>query len=133
MSADELRIYYECTRRSEPPVGRATEAYADVGRRGGKTRIMALVAAWLACFEDWQEYLDHGERAHILLLDKDQQQASIAFGYLPSLILDHPVLTELVVSETADSIDLSNRVTIRVASASFPGSARLCGGRINSR
>ena len=46
--------------RSAPPTGRATEAYADVGRRGGKTRIMSLVAAWLAVFEDWQQFLDPG-------------------------------------------------------------------------
>ena len=52
MSEADHAIYCECTGRAERRLDRATEAYADVGRRGGKTRIMSLVAAWLAAFED---------------------------------------------------------------------------------
>jgi len=82
--------------RSAPPTGRATEAYADVGRRGGKTRIMSLVAAWLAVFEDWQQFLDPGETAYILVVVKDTTQAGVAFGYLSSLLVNHPILSDLV-------------------------------------
>jgi hypothetical protein len=121
MAAADLEIYRECTGRSDPPQARAKEAYANVGRRGGKTRIMATIAAWLACFEDWQHHLDPGEHAHVLLIAKDQVQARIAFGYVASLICHHPVLHDLVVSETADSLTLSNGVIVRVASASFRG------------
>ena len=121
MSDADLAIYAECTGRTEPPAGRARECYANVGRRGGKTRIMALAAAWLAAFEDWTPYLDPGESAYILLIAKDQVQAGIAFGYLQSLLCHHPVLHDLVVGETADSLTLSNRVIVRVASASFRG------------
>ena len=63
MSAADLAIYQECTGRVDPLQARAKEAYANVGRRGGKTRIMATIAAWLACFEDWQQYLVPGEHA----------------------------------------------------------------------
>lgn len=121
MSAAELAIYRECSGRSEPATSRASESYADVGRRGGKTRVLSLIAAWLAAFEDWQEYLDPGESAHILVIAKDQTQAGIAFGYLASLLLHHPLLHDLVVNDTADSVTLSNRVVVRVASASFRG------------
>jgi hypothetical protein len=121
LDPDEWALFQECTGCNTPPVGRMTEAYACVGRRGGKTRIMALVAAWLAVFEDWQQYLDPGENAHVLIIAKDQTQAGVCFGYLSSLLVHHPLLNDLVISETADSITLSNRVIVRVASASFRG------------
>lgn len=121
MSDADLAIYAECTGRGDPPPARAREAYADVGRRGGKTRILATTTAWLAAFEDWQPFLDPGENAHVLLVAKDTTQAGIAFGYLQSLLCHHPVLHDLVIGETADSLTLSNRVIVRVAAASFRG------------
>jgi hypothetical protein len=111
-----------CTGTSELPAGRHHEADAIVGRRGGKTRILALIAAWLAIFDSrWSDFLDPGEQAFVLLVAKDQSQASVAFGYLRSLLVDHPLLAEMVISETSDALILSNRVVIRVASASFRG------------
>src|SRR5271167_1471631 len=119
---DSLRLYVECTGRTDPPTGRATEADAIVGRRGGKTRVMATVAAYLAAFDtDWRQYLDPGEAAHVLLVAKDTTQAGVAFGYLSSLFLDHPILRQLVVFSTSDSLTLRNRVIVRVAAASFRG------------
>jgi hypothetical protein len=121
LTASDYTTYQECTGSTEPPAGRASEAYAAVGRRGGKTRIMALVAAWLAAFEDWQAFLDPGESAYVLVIAKDQTQAGVAFDYLRSLLTHHPLLSDLVISDTADSLTLSNRVIVRVASASFRG------------
>jgi hypothetical protein len=119
---DDHQTFLECTGREDWPTTRATEAYASVGRRGGKTRTLATIVAWMAAFEvDWREYLDPGEYAHILLLAKDTTQASVAFGYLASLFLDHPILRKMVRNETADALTLSNRVIIRLASASFRG------------
>jgi hypothetical protein len=120
--ASDHQIFAECTGREDWPTTRAVEAYATVGRRGGKTRIMSTIAVWMAAFEvDWREYLDPGEYAHILLLAKDTTQATVAFGYLASLFLDHPILRKMVRNDTADSLTLSNRVVIRIASASFRG------------
>jgi hypothetical protein len=69
----DLPLFFECTGRSElSATTRAQEANAIVGRRGGKTRIMATVAAWMAVFDtDWRKFLDPGEMAHILLVAKD--------------------------------------------------------------
>lgn len=121
MTDADLAVYSSCTGCSEPPAIRAQEAYAAVGRRGGKTRIMATVAAWLGAFEDWQQFLAAGEYAHVILIAKDKEQAGVAFGYLQSLFLDHPVLCDLVASATADSLTLTNRSIIRVGAASFRG------------
>jgi hypothetical protein len=39
--------------------------------------------------------------------------------YLRSLFTDHPILSELVENETQESLQLSNRVVIEVATASY--------------
>jgi hypothetical protein len=119
MTADQLVIYQQCTGRSEPPTQQATESWSVCGRRGGKTRIMATVAAWLACFSDLRPYLGPGEIATVMLIAANRKQARTAMRYLRSLIVDHPVLARLVVKETEEAIELSNRCVIEITTASF--------------
>lgn len=119
--ASDLPLYRDCTGRAAPPTDRAAEAYGIVGRRGGKTRIAALCVAWLATFEDWRVFLSRGEKAHVLLVSKDRQQAGVAFSYVQSMFLDHPALKKLVRDSTSDTIELRNQAVIRVAAASFRG------------
>ena len=114
-----LAIYRECTGREAPPSEHAREAWAICGRRGGKTRVMASVAAWLACFVDWRPYLAPGEVASVMLIAADRRQARVAMRYLRSLIVEHPTLAQLVTRETDESVELSNRVVIEVTTASF--------------
>ena len=57
-----------------------TEAAVIVGRRGGKSRILALIAVYLACFRDYAPYLAPGEVATIgvLAVDKGRRGRSSA-------------------------------------------------------
>jgi hypothetical protein len=114
-------IFLACSGLCEAPVARAAETYAIVGRRGGKTKIMSLIAAYLAAFEDWRPFLSRGERAHVMLVSKDREQAGIAFSYLESLFLEHPHLKLLVKDSSAGLLELRNSVTVKVAAASFRG------------
>lgn len=114
-----LAIYRDCTGRNDPPTTPAKEAWAICGRRGGKTRIMATVAAWLAAFVDWRPHLSPGEVATIMLIAANRQQARTAMRYLRSLFLDHPTLAQLVERENPETLELSCRVTIEVTTASF--------------
>ncbi len=50
MDTAATAIYRDCTGRTEPPTVAAKEAWAICGRRGGKTRVMATVAAFLGAF-----------------------------------------------------------------------------------
>lgn len=50
-----LEVYRRHTGRDVPPTAPASEAFAIVGRRGGKSRVAALVAVWLACFRDYSD------------------------------------------------------------------------------
>jgi hypothetical protein len=80
---------------------------------------MATVAAWLACFVDWLPFLAPGEMASVMVIAADRQQARVAMRYLRSLIVEHPTLAQLVTRETDESIELSCRVIVEVATASF--------------
>lgn len=55
------------------------------GRRGGKSRVAALVAVFLALFRDYRGVLAAGERGTVMLLAADTRQdyrdlISSAFG-----------------------------------------------------
>jgi hypothetical protein len=119
MDDEAFAIYRECTGRTAPPLEPATEAWAICGRRGGKTRLMATAAAWLAAFIDWRPHLAPGEVATVMLIAKDRKQARTAFRYLRSLFMEHPQLAQLVTRETDEQLELSCRVVIEVTTASF--------------
>jgi hypothetical protein len=55
----------------------------------------------------------------VQLLAADRRQARVAFRFLRSLIVDHPELCKLVVSETQEAIELRNQVVVEVTTASF--------------
>lgn len=63
MDATELALYRQCTGREHPPTVPPGEIYTIVGRRGGKSFISSLVAAYLGCFNSYKKYLAAGERA----------------------------------------------------------------------
>jgi hypothetical protein len=75
LTSDQLATYHTCTGRSSPPTEPAEEGWLIVGRRGGKTLILALIAIYLACFRSYAEYLQPGERATILIIARDRRQA----------------------------------------------------------
>ena len=119
MDEAAAEIYRECTGRVELPIQRAKEAWAICGRRGGKSRIMALVGSWLAVFVDWLPYLAPGELASILIIATNKAQARTAMRYLKSFFVDHPKLKDLVQRENEFSLELTNRVVIEIRTASF--------------
>lgn len=118
MTETQLLTFQECTGLTEPPDGGAQEAYLIVGRRGGKSLILSLIASYLATMVDWSPYLNRGERGVVMISAADREQAGVIFGYIKEFISGVKVLRSLVVRETQDTLDLSNRVSITVATAS---------------
>jgi hypothetical protein len=111
--------YVQHTGRSVYAVGQLVrEAWVIVGRRGGKSRIAALVAVWCACFRDYRAVLAPGERAIVMVLAADRQQARVCFRYVRAL-LEVPLLRQLVANETRDSIELTNGVNIEIHTSNF--------------
>jgi hypothetical protein len=79
---------------------------------------MALLAVYLAIFRDWRPKLTAGERAVILLVAGDRDQAKILYRYIVG-ILNAPILNNLIINYTADSLDLKGCVTIEVVTRSY--------------
>ncbi len=118
MTAADLATFQECTGRTDPPDGGAREAWLVVGRRGGKSLILALIAVYLAAFVDWSAHLVAGERATIVVIAADRKQARTIFRYIAAF-LKETILAELVERETADALDLTNGVSIEIQTCSF--------------
>lgn len=119
LTPDQLAIFQQCTQRNTPPPNGTSEAWLVVGRRGGKSFILATIAVFLAAFHDWKPYLGPGERATIMITAADLKQARVILRYCSGLLSSVPMLRSLITGRTKQSIDLSNRVTIESHAASF--------------
>ena len=60
LSTDEFETYTRHTGRSDAPESDFLEAWLQVGRRGGKSIVIALVVVFLACFRDYSQYSGTG-------------------------------------------------------------------------
>ena len=118
MSAEDLALFQQHTGRSEPPAAPASESWVIVGRRGGKSHVAALLGVFLAAFREYRDVLAPGERGTLPIVAADRRQARVVFRYVRAL-LSAPMLARLVEAERAESIDLTNGVTIEVHTASF--------------
>jgi hypothetical protein len=118
MSEEQTAIFVQCTGRKLAPVTAYGEATLIIGRRGGKSFVLAVIAVFLACFRSYTQYLGPGERATVLVVAADRRQARVIFRYVRGLIAANPMLAKKIERETSESIDLSNSVTIEVGTAS---------------
>jgi hypothetical protein len=113
-----LALFQQCTGRSAPSPSGYLEASLVIGRRGGKSLILALIAAYLACFHNWSQYLTTGERGVVMVIAADRRQATVIFRYLRAF-LSVPLLKGMIERETADTIQLSNSIDVEIVTASF--------------
>jgi hypothetical protein len=112
-------LYRTHTGRQAGPCGPSREAWVVVGRRGGKSRVAALVAVYLACFRDYRRILARGEHGTLPIIAADRRQARTVLRYVLGLLEDCPMLAQLVANTTAESVELTTGVTIEVHTASF--------------
>ena len=96
MGDSELDIYRQCTGRENPPSVAPSEVYTIVGRRGRKSFILALTAVYVGCFGSYKRYLNAGERAVVLVLARDRDQAKIVFNYVAGLLRAIPPLYRMI-------------------------------------
>lgn len=119
MSPEQLTLYQRVSGRKEPPTDIAKEVWLVIGRRGGKSRVLALIAVWLACFHDYRDYLAPGERGTVQVIASDRKQARTILRYVKAFLTHVPMLARMIESETQEGVSLTNNVTIEVATASF--------------
>lgn len=119
MNREQRRIYDSCTRRSKLPTKPFREAYLVVGRRGGKSFIAALIAVHHACFTGYRPYLSPGEVGTVMIIASNRKQARVIMRYVKALLNEVQLLRQLIVRQTAESIELSNRVNIEIHTSGF--------------
>jgi hypothetical protein len=107
--------------RAAEPGELIEELWAVVGRRGGKTRAAATLASYLASLCDHSAITAPGVRPIVLFLAQNQKQAAVAFGYCCGIFDSVPMLSELVVNRTADTLSLSTGIDLMIRAASARG------------
>ena len=115
----ERAIFAEVTGRHHEPGELVDELWAIVGRRGGKTRAIAVLGAYIAALCDWRHVLAPGERGSLPIMSATTAQAAKAFSYLTGVFEGSTLLRPLIERQTADVIGLSNRIDIEIRPASF--------------
>lgn len=119
MDDTALALYRHHTGRSAPPVEPFKESALICGRRAGKSRIMALVAVYLATFRNYRPFLAPGEVATVSVIAADRRQARTIMRYIQGALRDVKLLAPMIAEEQVESITLTNSVVIEIATASF--------------
>jgi hypothetical protein len=118
MSAEE-RAFFRTLADRDPPRQQVRELWIVAGRRAGKDSIASVIAAHSAALFDGGHILRPGERALVMCLACDREQAKIVLGYVRSFFNDNDMLHALVKRETAGGLELENGVDIAVGTNSF--------------
>lgn len=119
MTPEQFETYRECTGRTDMPTEPAVEGWLQVGRRGGKSLNMALIAVYLATFRDYRPYLVPGERGLVAVMASDKKQARTILRYSAAMLTRIPMLSKLLEREHAEGFDLNNDVSIEITTASL--------------
>jgi hypothetical protein len=119
MARADRKLFTACTSLRKPLARGYLEAWLVCGRRAGKSLMLALIAVFLACYGDYSPYLTPGERGIVLIIAADKKQAAVIFKYIAAFLRGVPMLAALIERETASEIDLTNGITIEIATASY--------------
>lgn len=121
LNREERLLFTALTKRPQEPRQLVECFVGIVGRRGGKSRAAAVLAVFIAALCDHNDKFVPGERPLVLCIAQNVRQAAIVFGYIVGILEAVPALAGMIQSKTADSLTLSNGVSVEVRPASFRG------------
>src|ERR1019366_2521690 len=116
---DERAIFKKFTGREREPLQRVSELAIVGGRRSGKSRALATLAAYIGGLCNYKDVLVPGETGVLLCLAQSQQIAKQLLNYCEADFDASPILSQLVVNRTADTIELKGNIKIEVRPASM--------------
>jgi hypothetical protein len=119
LSEPDLALYRHHTGGCTAPTAPFSEATLICGRRSGKSRVLALLGVYLACFTDYSERLASGERGTVCIIAADRRQARGILRYVVGMLRSIPLLAPLIESEIQVSVTLTNGIVIEIHTASF--------------
>jgi hypothetical protein len=119
MTAAELATFRTLAER-DPPDAPVRELWIIAGRRSGKDSIASLSAAYVAAFVDYRSVLRPGERALVMCLAVDRDQAGIVAKYTKGYFDEIPLLKGMLVGPGTDQdFELSTRAEVAIHTNSF--------------
>jgi phage terminase large subunit-like protein len=122
MSDEEITFFKSIAGGRNPPKRPVRELWAACARRTGEDSVASGIGAYSAAFFDQHHRLRPDERAVILCVACDQNQAKIVLNYIRSYFSDIPMLRAMVRRETKSGFELNNFVDITVASNDYRSS-----------
>jgi hypothetical protein len=117
LNREEARAFASVAGGRAPPTKRIRELWCVCGRRGGKSRMAALIAVYLAIFVKYK--LVAGETGTVLVVAASVEQSRVVFAYAKAFLEASPVLRQEVDSITRNEIRLRNGIVIAVHANSF--------------
>jgi hypothetical protein len=119
LNRKERRAFAAVAGNRNPPSNVVRELWAVIGRRGGKSRIAAAIAAFIAAFVDHRGKLAAGEVGFVLVLAPTQAQAAVVFQYVLAFFQSSPILSRQIENVTANEIRLVGNIVVGVHPNSF--------------
>jgi hypothetical protein len=121
LTDDELLAFTKYTGRVKAPERRVDELWCAIGRRGGKSRAMSVLAAYYAGLCDHRDKLARGERGVVLLIAQDKRAAKVSLDYAEGAFEATPMMRQLIKERRREEIVLSNGITLEVRAPSLRG------------
>jgi hypothetical protein len=103
----------------DAPTQAVREFWAVVGRRGGKDSVASAICAFAAATFTGQDKLRPGEKAVVVCVAVDREQAKVLLNYIRSYFTDVPLLASMLTRETAIGFELNNSVDIQILTGNF--------------
>ena len=115
---DELAVFTQLTARTQAPLQRVEEFVGVIGRRGGKSRAISVLATYTAGLCK-HPALVAGERGVVLIIAPDQKQADIVLDYIDANFRNSPILNQLIEARTQRTLRLTNKIDLEVRASDF--------------
>src|SRR5436190_10004372 len=91
LTREDREVFERLTGRPEES-GRMVELFLGViGRRGGKSKAMAVFMVWLVTCVSWEADLSLGERGVALIVAPTERQAAVTENYIRAIIDSAPL------------------------------------------
>lgn len=110
------KLVRQCTGGRDPgllPIQGFRTALFLTGRRSGKSRMAATIAAYEALFAGHEKRLAKGEKGLIICVSPTRKQSGVVKSYIRS-IFDSEMLRDEIVADTKDGFELRNGLTITI-------------------
>jgi hypothetical protein len=118
LTPEERVLFKQLTGREHEPGRMVEELVGVIGRRGGKSRAISVLATYIAGLCKHPSLVP-GERGVLLIIAPDQKQADICLDYIEANFKGSPILKQLVETRTQRALRLVNRVDVEVRASDF--------------